>query len=278
MVVHVLAPGSSGSRPWQIAGGLVDDATIVLLALGLRQAGSDPRRVSWYALSPLPVIEFAGNGHVDGLALLLLVAAVMALRRERRGLAGALVGLATMVKLYPAIAVVAWWRRGRWRLALAAAAVVGLAEAPHLLVVGTKVLGYLPGYLQRGALHERRSVRASRNLRVAEPGHHGRGCGVGGGRHPRRGALPCGPGSCAGRSARRSHPGDDACPTVVRRGRRRTGCLGREPVVDAARSGCGALLRSRRPRRSPSGCGGADRLWVGLGIDRGCRTQQVRPR
>jgi hypothetical protein len=148
VAIHALAPGSSGSRPWQLAGGLVDDASIVLIAWALARAGRDPRQVAWYALAPLPVIEFAGNGHVDGLALLLLLAAVLALRRDRPGWAGWWVGLATMVKLYPALALVAWWRRGRWRMALCAAAVVALTEAPHVAAVGSRVLGYLPGYLQ----------------------------------------------------------------------------------------------------------------------------------
>jgi Glycosyltransferase family 87 len=147
-LVHVVTFGVTGSRPWQLAAGVVDDATIVLIAIGLRGQRRDPRQVAWYALSPLPVIEFAGNGHVDGVALLLLVAAVLALRRDRSDWAGLLVGLATMVKLYPALAVAAWWRRGRWRLALPAGAVVALSEAPHALAVGTRVLGYLPGYLQ----------------------------------------------------------------------------------------------------------------------------------
>ena len=148
VVVHVFTLGSGGSRPWQLAAGLVDDLTIVLIALALRGQRRDPRQVAWYALSPLAVIELAGNGHVDGLALLLLVAAVLALRRDRRGWAGILIGLAAMVKLYPAVAVVAWWRQGRARMALAAAAVCVIAYLPHVVAVGTRVLGYLPGYLQ----------------------------------------------------------------------------------------------------------------------------------
>jgi hypothetical protein len=147
VAVHLVAPGSEGSRPWQLAGGFVDDVTVVLIAMGLSALGRDPRLVAWYALAPLPVIEFAGNGHVDGLALLLLVAAVLALRRERAGWAGVLVGLATMVKLYPALALMAWWRRGRWRLVLPAVVVAALVEAPHVLVVGSRVLGYVPGYI-----------------------------------------------------------------------------------------------------------------------------------
>ena len=146
--VHVLTLGSGGSRTWQLTAGLVDDVTIVLIALGLRSQGRDPRQVAWYALSPLAVIELAGNGHVDGLCLLLLVAAVLALQRDRRGWAGVLLGLATMVKLYPVLAVAAWWRRGRWRMAVAAAAVCVIAYPPHVMAVGARVLGYLPGYLR----------------------------------------------------------------------------------------------------------------------------------
>jgi Glycosyltransferase family 87 len=147
-VVHVVTLGSGGSRPWQLAAGAVDDITVVLLALALRDQRRDPRLVAWYALSPLPVIELAGNGHVDGLALLLLVAAVLALCRDRRGWAGILIGLAAMVKLYPAVAVAAWWRRGRWRMAVAAAAICLISYGPHVVAVGTRVLGYLPGYLK----------------------------------------------------------------------------------------------------------------------------------
>ncbi len=148
VVVHLINPGDAGSRPYQLAGGFVDDGVIVLLALGLRDRRKDPRRVAWYALSPLPVIEFAGNGHVDGFGLLLLVGGLVALHRGRRGWAGVLVGLAIMVKLYPGVALAAGWRKGRWRFVLAAIAVCVLTETPHVIAVGTRVIGYIPGYLK----------------------------------------------------------------------------------------------------------------------------------
>jgi hypothetical protein len=123
-------------------------ATICLLVLGLRGIGRDAREVAWYALSPVAVIEFTGNGHVDGLGLLLLVAAFLALRRERTLLAGVLIGLATMVKLYPGVALIAAWKQGRWRMVAVAAAVGVFAYLPHVWAAGTRVVGYLPGYFQ----------------------------------------------------------------------------------------------------------------------------------
>jgi len=148
VVVTVAYPGHDGSRPWQLAGALVDTAVVVALMVCLGRYGRDPRQVAWYALCPIPVIEFAGNGHVDGLALLLLVAALLALERGRRGLAGFLIGLATMVKLYPALALVACWRKGGIRMLVFAVATVAAVELPHLLAVGSHLLGYLPGYLK----------------------------------------------------------------------------------------------------------------------------------
>lgn len=146
-IVSVIDPGR-GTRKWQLAGGLVDLATIGLIARCLRLLRRDPLDVAWYALSPLPVIEFAGNGHVDGLGLLLLVGSFIALLRDRKMLAGVLIGMATMVKLYPGVALIAGWRRGRWRMAAAAAAVAVLAYAPHVAAVGGKIVGYLPGYFR----------------------------------------------------------------------------------------------------------------------------------
>lgn len=145
--VALVYPGHDG-REWQIAGGLVDLATVGLLMLGLSRLGRNPRQSAWYALSPLPVIEFACNGHVDVVAVLLLVGALLALERGRRALAGVLIGLAAMVKLYPGLALVGAWKRGRWTMVAAAAGVSVLAYAPHVAAVGTRVVGYLPGYLR----------------------------------------------------------------------------------------------------------------------------------
>ena len=147
VAVRTLTGGAAGEWPWQVAAAAVDLALCALLVIGLQRMGSDPRLAAWWCLSPVAVVELAGNAHVDGLAVALSVAAVLVARR-RPGLAGGLVGAAAMVKLYPALLLVAVARRrpvaaGGWF-----AAVCALAYLPHVLVVGPKVLGYLPGYLR----------------------------------------------------------------------------------------------------------------------------------
>ena len=143
-------------KPWQVAGLVTDVGVVALLAAGLRRSGRDPRWAALYALCPAPVLEFVNNGHVDGLAILLSVAAlVVAPRRRGDLLAGVLVGLATLVKLYPLLLVIPLAaaspdRRSRAlaRIGGAAAAVTALGYLPHVLRVGTKVIGFLPGYLR----------------------------------------------------------------------------------------------------------------------------------
>lgn len=144
-------------KAWQVAGLVADLAIVGLLPLVLRAWGRDQRWTALYALSPFPVIEVVNNGHVDGLAALLVVAALWAAARHRPATTGALFGVAVLVKLYPALLLVGLAGaafRGRRRLrdlatvAAAAGAVVVVGYAPHVAAVGLKVLGYLPGYLR----------------------------------------------------------------------------------------------------------------------------------
>jgi glycosyl transferase family 87 len=147
-------------KPWQVAGLLTDVAVVALLAVGLRRSGKDPRWCALYALCPAPVLEIVNNGHVDGLAIGLAAAAFVvagsprqpAARREL--LAGALLGAAVLVKLFPAVFILALVaaaadrRRAAVRIGGVAAAVAVVGYLPHILQVGTKVVGFLPGYLR----------------------------------------------------------------------------------------------------------------------------------
>jgi alpha-1,6-mannosyltransferase len=126
---------------------LFDLVTIGVLIRLLKTNGSDPERVVLYAWSPLVVFEFAGSGHVDALMLPFLLLALQARLAARPGSAGVLLGLATLIKLYPAVLFPALYSRRERRFPLGFGAALVLGYLPYVAGAGTRVLGYLPGYL-----------------------------------------------------------------------------------------------------------------------------------
>lgn len=108
-------------------------------------AGLPLSRVAILAWNPLAAWEFAGNGHVDALAIGAVALALLALARGRAAGAGAWLGAAILVKFLPGVLAPAFWRQGRWRAALACVGVMVLLYLPYL-GAGRHVLGFLGGY------------------------------------------------------------------------------------------------------------------------------------
>jgi hypothetical protein len=125
---------------------LFDLVTLAVLMRLLRRNGSDPARAVLYAWSPLVVFEFAGSGHVDALMLPFLLLALQARLAMRPGLAGILLGLATLIKLYPAVLFPALYSRHEQRFPWGFGVTLGLGYLPYIWGAGTGVLGYLPQY------------------------------------------------------------------------------------------------------------------------------------
>src|SRR5712692_5054786 len=125
---------------------LADLLTLGVLIRLLKTHGSNPERVVLYAWSPLVVFEFAGSGHVDALMLPFLLLALQARLAARPGLAGVSLGLATLIKLYPAVLVPALYCRGERRFLCGFGATLVLGYLPYVAGAGARVLGYLPGY------------------------------------------------------------------------------------------------------------------------------------
>ena len=144
---HTLGASELEDLGWELFALLADVATMVLLWRVLLRVGRDPRWVAVYAWSPVAVLEAVQNGHVDGLAALLVVVAI-ALHGRRPGWSGAALGAAAMVKLYPALLLPVLLGRKPVRVVTAFVAVCVVSYVPHLLAVGWDVAGYLPGYLQ----------------------------------------------------------------------------------------------------------------------------------
>ncbi len=111
----------------------------------LRRLGLPFGRLLIYAWNPLPVWEFAGNGHLDAMVVGFSAAALLASAQRRRAVVGVILAAATLVKFLPAAIAPAFWRRGDWRLPLAGGLAAAVLYACYL-GAGSQVLGFLPGY------------------------------------------------------------------------------------------------------------------------------------
>lgn len=145
--VHVVSPPGARWKPWQLAAALLALLTTVAVIMTLRATGRDPRWAVLWAWCPLVVIEAGNSAHVDVLSALLVVLGLRYAAARRPLAAGGLLGAAVAVKLYPALVLPAVLRRRGILIGVVAAATFAASYVPHVLAVGTKVLGYLPGYL-----------------------------------------------------------------------------------------------------------------------------------
>ena len=151
--VHYLPMATDSSTPIQAATALAAVLVTVLLLLGLGRLGRDVRMAALWAWCPTVILEAGNNAHVDVIAVGIATAAILVLataRTTRRTvLGGILLGLAVATKLTPALTVPALLRR-RWVTVVIAAGSTFIAVyVPHVLRVGGKVIGFLPGYLQQ---------------------------------------------------------------------------------------------------------------------------------
>lgn len=123
-----------------------DIATAVLLLRLLRRMGRPPGAVIVHAWAPLAVFEGVQAGHVEPALLALVLLALLWRQEGRMAMAGAAVGAAVLLKLYPAPLALVWWRRGDRRFPLAGLAVLAAGYLLYAAPVGFQVFGFLPEY------------------------------------------------------------------------------------------------------------------------------------
>jgi len=140
-----LAPGSIAG--WRLLLLLFDGATVAMLLLLLRRLGLPSTAVIIYAWSPLVVFEGVQAGHVEAAMIPLILLALLLRQTGSPVLAGVALGVAVLMKLYPAVLLPAWWRRDDWRFPAATAATAGLGYLPYVAALGAGALGFLPEYL-----------------------------------------------------------------------------------------------------------------------------------
>ncbi len=124
-----------------------------LLARLLARRGLPRERLLVVAWSPLALVEIAGSGHNEPLAILLLLAGLLALELARPAGAALAVSAAFLTKLVPGLLALPWARRFRpahaWLLlALTAVAILPYASA------GRGLLRTLIGYAEHWRFNE----------------------------------------------------------------------------------------------------------------------------
>jgi hypothetical protein len=154
LFVQWISPGRVGIKCAMVAAELV--AISALIAL-LGRAGLPQAQVLIYAWHPLPVWEFAGNGHVDALAVAGVALALQAAAADRRAIAGMALAGAVLAKILPGVLLPALWRAHGWRFPVAFAASIVAAYLPYA-GVGTHVLGFLPGYASEEGIASGRGI------------------------------------------------------------------------------------------------------------------------
>ncbi len=131
-----------GPTAFKVPFAAADVLVLLLLAWMFREEKDRAFRVAVYAWNPLVIVEFAGSGHNDALALLGIVGG-LALLKKRPVLASVAIALAAMAKVFPAVLLPVWIRRagwpekrsGWWAAALAGAACV-LVVLPYWQALG----------------------------------------------------------------------------------------------------------------------------------------------
>jgi Glycosyltransferase family 87 len=148
---------TDGPVPMQIFAALGATALSWLLAVRAWRRRRPAWTVAVWAWCPMTAVELGNNAHIDWLAVLLSVLALMFGRRildspaGRRpaAITGALVGAAIATKIYPALIGASLLRRHPFRVIAAAAVAFLLGYVPHVIAVGSDVVGFLPDYVKQ---------------------------------------------------------------------------------------------------------------------------------
>lgn len=117
-----------------------DMLTCGALAWLLSKKGLDARRVIIYAWCPLPIIEFAIEGHLDVLVVMFTVLAVLSATifgtngRRGQALTGFFIAMATLMKLYPILLLVVFFRGRNWILLLTCFVTIFLGYIPFFIL------------------------------------------------------------------------------------------------------------------------------------------------
>ena len=121
--------------------------SVTVIMLFLRRMELPTTRVVAYFWHPLPIWEIANSGHVDALAVALMLLGLWVALTGREMHGTVLIALGVLVKPYVAPALASIWRPWDWKMPVVVIATIALCYLPYLSV-GWGVFGFLTkGYL-----------------------------------------------------------------------------------------------------------------------------------
>jgi hypothetical protein len=157
--VRAAVPDTAGYLPFQLAGLLIS-ATVTLMLVKILAKANQPLGVAAaWGWSPLVQLEAVNNAHVDVLAAALMLAVGILLVKDQPLRSGAAFGAAVATKLIPVIAAPALLFRRPAAFLASAAGTFAVLYLPYVLVAGTGVVGFLPGYLAEEGYSQGGGVR-----------------------------------------------------------------------------------------------------------------------
>jgi alpha-1,6-mannosyltransferase len=125
-----------------------DILTLLVLTALLRTYGFEANRLILYAWNPLVIFEIAYSGHLEGITVFLMVAALLLYALHRKMPAVVILALSSAIKLYPALLLAAILNRGeRVKGILLFSFTFVLLYLPFM-AAGSKLSGFLPIYLK----------------------------------------------------------------------------------------------------------------------------------
>ena len=147
-VVHLVVPESARDRGYELVGLLLAAVVTGVVLTWLVRQRRDARLIALWTLCPAVALEAVQNAHVDALAVVAGIAAIVVARR-RVLWAATLIACAGLVKLYPLVLFPAVIQRRRYVSAAIVVALFVIAYLPYVVNVGAGVTGFLHGYLHQ---------------------------------------------------------------------------------------------------------------------------------
>ncbi len=138
-VFHLLARVGGGLMTFKTCFLLFDFLLIAVIFKLLKLEKLPTSHVLVYAWHPLPVLEFAGSGHMDVIAISLFLSSYLLILRSRENTAGALMAAAILTKYIPVISLPWMLRKWDWKflipLTIVSVAVTAQYFSPDLVML-----------------------------------------------------------------------------------------------------------------------------------------------